>query len=303
MDHELIKSIEEKYKALGENPDTYFKGLLQTKPITYWDYIQVDTLLSLQKTRTDFKDEAIFVMYHQVTELTLKMMIHEIQQLSEGENLSEEIWIDKLERLKRYTRMLITSFDIMKAGMSYDDYNTFRSALTPASGFQSASFRYLELYCTRLENLINKNGEARLPLHPTTDDYFEHIYWKDAGLDRQTGKMTLTLKLFIEKYEADFKALAEKVEGKTLEERIAQMENPSEKLKKKLKQFDHFYNVAWPLVHLDTAQHYLNSRGENKTATGGSEWKKYLHPKYQQRKFFPELWTEEEISNWGDTEK
>src|SRR5690554_6011365 len=237
---EILKSINQKYKDLGENADTYFAGLLQTKPITYWDYIQVDTLLTLQKTRTDFKDEAIFVMYHQVTELTLKMMIHEIQQLSEGENLSEEIWIDKLERLKRYTRMLITSFDIMKAGMSYDDYNTFRSALTPASGFQSASFRYLELYCTRLENLINKNGEARLPLHPTTDDYFEHIYWKDAGLDRQTGKMTLTLKLFIEKYEADFKALAEKVEGKTLEERIAQMENPSEKLKKKLKQFDHF---------------------------------------------------------------
>ena len=71
---ELIKAIEEKYKSLGENPETYLKGLLQAKPITYWDYIQVDTLLSLQKTRTDFKDEEIFVMYHQVTELTLKMM-------------------------------------------------------------------------------------------------------------------------------------------------------------------------------------------------------------------------------------
>ena len=34
-------------------------------------------------------------------------------------------------------------------------------------------------------------------------------------------------------------------------------------------------------------------------ATGGSEWKKYLHPQFQQRKFFPELWTEHEISEWG----
>ena len=85
-------------------------------------------------------------MYHQVTELTLKMMIHEIKQLSEGENLSEEIWLIKLDRLKRYTRMLITSFDIMKDGMSYDDYNTFRSTLTPASGFQSAQFRICLLY-------------------------------------------------------------------------------------------------------------------------------------------------------------
>jgi tryptophan 2,3-dioxygenase len=196
--------------------------------------------------------------------------------------------------------MLITSFDIMKEGMSYEDYNIFRSTLTPASGFQSASFRYLELYCTGLNNLINEKGRERLPANPSLEDYFENIYWKDAGFDRKTGKMTLTLRQFIEKYEDDFKSVARKVKGKTLEDRVAQMENPSEALKDKLKQFDHFYNVAWPLVHLDTAQHYLNSKGENKTATGGSEWKKYLHPKYQQRKFFPELWTADEIEHWGE---
>lgn len=297
---DIIKSINEKYQNIGENPDTYFAGLLQTKPITYWDYIQVDTLLTLQKTRTDFKDEKIFVMYHQVTELTLKMMVHEIQQLSEGENLSEEIWINKLERLKRYTRMLITSFDIMKDGMSYEDYNIFRAALTPASGFQSAQFRVLELYMTRLQNLINSQGRERLPENPTMDDYFDNIYWKDAGLNRKTGKMSMTLRLFIDKYEKGFKQLAREVQGKTLEERVAQMENPSDELKEKLKQFDHFYNVAWPMVHLDTAQHFLNSKGETKAATGGSEWKKYLHPKYQQRKFFPELWTAGELEKWGE---
>lgn len=46
--------------------------------------------------------------------------------------------------------------------------------------------------------------------------------------------------------------------------------------------------------------HYLNSKGENKAATGGSEWKKNLHPKYQQRKFFPTLCTEKE--NWEGKE-
>lgn len=297
---DLINSINEKYKKLGENPQTYYAGLLQTKPITYWDYIQVDTLLTLQKTRTDFKDEKIFVMYHQVTELTLKMMIHEIQQLSEGENLSEEIWMNKLDRLKRYTRMLITSFDIMKDGMSYDDYNIFRSALTPASGFQSAQFRILELYTTRLQNLINSKGRERLPENPDMEDYFDNIYWKDAGLNRETKESSLTLRLFVEKYENDFKRLAREVQGKTLEERVEQMDNPSEELLDKLKQFDHFYNVAWPIVHLDTAQHFLDSKGETKAATGGSEWKKYLHPKYQQRKFFPNLWSAEELEKWGE---
>ncbi|MBT0607430.1 tryptophan 2,3-dioxygenase family protein [Aequorivita echinoideorum] len=296
----IITELEKKYLNLGENPDNYLKGLLQAKPINYWDYIQVDTLLTLQKTRTDFEDEKIFVMYHQITELVLKMMILEISQLSEGENLSEKIWIDKLDRLKRYTRMLITSFDIMKDGMSHEDYNIFRATLTPASGFQSAQFRILEIYCTKLENLVNSYGQKRLPENPTMDDYFEQLYWKDAGYNRKTGKISLTLKQFMDKYEEDFKQLARKLNGKTLEERVMQMENPSDELKEKLKQFDHFYNVAWPMVHLDTANHYLNSKGENKAATGGSEWQKYLHPKFQQRKFFPELWTASEKENWGE---
>lgn len=84
-----------------------------------------------------------------------------------------------------------------------------------------------------------------------------------------------------------------------MEDKILSMQNCSNELKAKLKEFDYQYNVAWPLVHLETAQHYLNSKGENKAATGGSDWKKYLHPKFQQRKFFPTLWSKEEIKNWG----
>src|SRR5690606_36245063 len=103
IDENLIRQLTEKYKNLGENPETYLKGLLQAKPITYWDYIQVDTLLSLQKPRTNFKDEEIFIMYHQVVELTLKLMIHEVKQLTGDHNPTEEIFLDKLKRMLRYT--------------------------------------------------------------------------------------------------------------------------------------------------------------------------------------------------------
>lgn len=295
----IISDIENKYQQLGENPETYLKGLLQAKLINYWDYVEVDTLLTLQKPRTNFKDEEIFIMYHQVTELVLKMMIHEIKQLVLDE-LSEPVWIDKLNRLNRYTSMLITSFDVMKYGMNYDDYNTFRSTLTPASGFQSVQFRLIEIYCTRLENLINEEGKKRLPANPSTADYFEHIYWKDAGLNRSTGKKSLTLQQFEERYLEQLIALATKVKGNTIEDKVLNMQNCSDALKEKLKEFDHLYNVAWPLVHLQTAQHYLDSKGENKAATGGSEWKKYLHPKFQQRKFFPSFWNNNEITNWGE---
>jgi tryptophan 2,3-dioxygenase len=298
MNEELINNIEEKYQKLGENPDTYLKGLLHTKPLNYWDYIEVDTLLSLQKPRTDFKDEEIFIMYHQVTELVLKMMVHEIKQLV-YKPVDEVIWMDKINRLNRYTSMLITSFDVMKSGMNYDDYNTFRSALTPASGFQSAQFRLIEIYCTRLENLVNEEGKKRIGKTPLTGEYFEHIYWRDAGLNRTTGEKSLTLRQFEKKYLIRFIALADKVKGNTLEEKITKLDKCSDTLKQKLREFDHLYNIAWPMVHLQTAQYYLDSKGENKAATGGSEWKKYLHPGYQQRKFFPTLWSKEEIENWG----
>lgn len=298
VQQEIIDQINHKYSSIGENPDTYLKGLLHAKAINYWDYVEVDSLLSLQRPRTNFKDEEIFIMYHQVTELVLKMMLHEVKQLV-FEELSDEVWIDKINRLTRYTSMLINSFDVMKYGMDYDDYNTFRSTLTPASGFQSAQFRFIEIYCTRLENLVNAHGKSRLPESPTTSEYFEHIYWKDAGMYRQSGKKTYTLRQFEEKYLTSFMGLAEQMKGKTIEELVMARVSLSPELKQKLKDFDQLFNIAWPMVHLETAQHFLDMKGENKAATGGSEWKKYLHPMYQQRKFFPGLYSEEDLANWG----
>lgn len=296
---ELIDQIDEKYDDLGENSLNYLAGLLQAKPINYWDYIEVETLLSLQKPRTDFKDEKIFIMYHQVTELVLGMMKHELEQLVFDDH-SEPTWIDKINRLNRYTSMLITSFDVMKYGMNYDDYNTFRATLTPASGFQSVQFRHIETMCTPLENLVNSMGRKRLSYNPSTKEYFEHVYWKDAGYNRKTGEKTLTLRQFEGKYQDELIELANKVKGKTLAEKIAKMNNPSDELIVKFKTFDKLYNIDWPIVHLETAQHYLDQKGGTKEATGGSEWKKYLHPKYQQRRFFPEIWSENEKEIWGD---
>lgn len=295
----IIEEINNKYTSLGENPETYLNGLLQAKPITYWDYVEVDTLLSLQKPRTNFADEEIFIMYHQVTELFLKLMLHEVKQVVAKDQLTEDFLLNKFTRIIRYTQMLTNSFDIMKDGMNYDDYNTFRATLAPASGFQSAQFRFIEIYCTPIQNLVNQAGKERLSANPSMEELFDHIYWKDAGLNRTTGKKTLTLQLFEEKYLAQFIALAQKVKGKTIADRIAEIANPSAELVDKLREFDHLYNVVWPMVHLNTAKYYLDSKNENQQATGGSEWKKYLHPMFQQRKFFPNLWNDTEQENWG----
>ena len=41
---------------------------------------------------------------------------------------------------------------------------------------------------------------------------------------------------------------------------------------------------------------------EGAKATGGSDWHKYMHPRYQRRIFFPELWSKEELGQLGGYE-
>lgn len=296
---DLINDIRDKYKDLGENPDTYLNGLLYAKPLNYWDYIQRDALLNLQHPRTDFEDEEIFIIYHQITELILKLIMNEVKQIHKQETLTAEFLLVKIKRINRYTAMLVNSFDIMGKGMDYDDYNKFRLTLAPASGFQAVSFRYLEFYITGIENLVNERGKARLPENPVLEDYFRNLYWKDAGYDHKTGNKTLTLRQFEEKYAEELLSLAKKMQGQTLDLKIAGMGELSPELKRELRLFDQLYNIHWPLVHINTARTYLDAKGENKAATGGSEWKKYLHPAFQRRKFFPQLWSAEELENWA----
>ncbi len=82
---EKIEQLEEKFKAINQKTETHLEGLLWSKPITYWDYIQTDALLNLQIQRTTLPDEMVFIMYHQVNELLFKMILWEIEQLCHTE--------------------------------------------------------------------------------------------------------------------------------------------------------------------------------------------------------------------------
>src|SRR5690606_18867110 len=69
---------------------------------------------------------------------------------------------------------------------------------------------------------------------------------------------------------------------------------------KAMRHYDYTVNVTWVMGHLNAAKKYIESGQGSGEATGGSDWKKYMHPKYQRRIFFPELWSEEELNNWGE---
>lgn len=300
---ELLGQIEDKFRAIGQKPEVHLEGLLWSKPITYWDYIQTDVLLNLQTQRTTLPDEMVFIMYHQVNELLFKMILWEIDQLCHTEKPDTDYFTEKLMRISRYFDMLTTSFTIMKDGMEPGQYLKFRNTLTPASGFQSAQYRLIEFASTDLINLIDFRFRATIDRNTPYSHAFEHLYWQAAGKDYQTGKKSYLLGEFERKYKDHFLRFMEEYNTINLWQKFRQLpahDQNNPELVAAMRHYDHTVNITWTLGHMAAAKKYLESGQTAKEATGGSDWQKYMHPKYQRRIFFPELWTSEELANWGE---
>lgn len=302
MENNILERIKEKYTAIDQDPNVHLEGLVWAKPITYWDYIQTDALLSLQIQRTTLPDEMVFIMYHQINEILFKMILWEIDQVAKPEDISAQKFTMHLNRISRYFDMLSSSFDIMGDGMEIDQYMKFRNTLTPASGFQSAQYRLIEFASTELINLIDFRFRATIDRNTPYEHALEHLYWQAAGKDHKTGKKNTLIRLFEEKYKKTF---LEKMEHYNTLNLWTKYKSLPDKEKKNLdlinamRHYDHTVNVLWVMAHYHAAEKYLESGEKKAEATGGSDWKKYMHPKYQRRIFFPELWTSDELKNWG----
>ena len=299
----ILKEIDLKYQAIHQKTETHLEGLLWSKPITYWDYIQTDALLSLQTQRTTLPDEMVFIMYHQVNELIFKMILWEMNQISYCENIETDFFTERLMRISRYFDMLTTSFGIMEEGMEVEQYMKFRNTLTPASGFQSAQYRLIEFSSTDLINLIDYRFRASIDRNTPFEFAFEHLYWQAAGKECQTGKKSFLLEEFERKYKGIFLTHMKEYNTINIWQKFKQLPVEDQKNKElvaAMRHYDHTVNITWVMQHLNTAKKYIDQSGKGDgEATGGSDWKKYMHPKYQRRIFFPELWSADELANWG----
>ena len=295
----LIQKLDEKFQSIDQLTDVHLEGLLYAKPITYWDYIMTDALLNLQVQRTDLPDEMVFVMYHQVNEILFKMILWEIDQVSKSDQPEANFFIEKLRRISRYFDMLSSSFDIMGDGMEKAQYMKFRNTLTPASGFQSAQYRLIEFASTELINLIDYRFRATIDRNTPYEHAYDHLYWQAAGKDHDTGKKSTLIRLFEKKYKDMFLMKMEsynKTNLYTKYKSLPQETQSNPELVKMMRHYDYTVNISWVMAHYHAAEKYIGG-GE---ATGGSDWRKYMLPKYQRRIFFPELWSEEELKNWGE---
>jgi tryptophan 2,3-dioxygenase len=110
----------------------------------YGDYLQLDTLLSAQTTKTGEHDELLFIVIHQATELWLKLSVHEIAS-AVGDIRGDDLQgaFKTLSRVARIQAHMIQAWEIL-ATMTPFDYANFREALGASSGFQSFQYRQLE---------------------------------------------------------------------------------------------------------------------------------------------------------------
>lgn len=296
-----LHQLQEKYTAMGQDMASYLDGLLYADFLTYWDYIHLDTLLSLQNPKTPIPDEEIFIMYHQITELYFKLALHECRQIAEHENLTAEFFTARVKRINAYFNALTTSFEVMVDGMEKEQFLKFRMSLLPASGFQSGQYRMIEICATDFIQLVDKSKREELST-ATIAEQFENIYWKFGATELSSGKQTLTLKQFIKKYAAQFLQLAKDrtlTNFSALYHQLQANGADVSALAEELRKLDLYVNVEWPLSHYKSAVRYLEKDPVDIAATGGTNWQKYLPPRFQKRIFYPFLWTGEQMEEWG----
>jgi len=146
---EETMTVEKNQRALEAGIHTDLEGRL-----TYGGYLRLDKLLSAQQLVSDppHHDEMLFIVQHQVSELWMKLMIHELRAAI-GFLQRDQVWQARkvMARAKQVLRQLTEQWSVLET-LTPSEYMGFRNLLGPSSGFQSLQYRTIEFL------LGNKNA-------------------------------------------------------------------------------------------------------------------------------------------------
>ena len=136
--------------------------------MSYGDYLGLERILNAQDLRSGHHDESLFIIIHQVSELWMKLVLHELmaaRELIKNDNLDSVFKM--LARVSKVQNQLKQSWDVLST-MTPADYVAFRDALGHSSGFQSYQYRMIEFI------LGNKN-EAMIQVHRHDPAVFSQV--------------------------------------------------------------------------------------------------------------------------------
>ncbi|WP_199589699.1 tryptophan 2,3-dioxygenase [Lujinxingia litoralis] len=253
--------------------------------LTYNSYLKVPQLLELQNFESSpaAHDELLFIVIHQAYELWFKLILFELDQVAEEIEKNEIYEAGRLlQRVLQIEKLLVQQIHVLET-MTPRDFLRFRSALNPASGFQSIQFREVEF----LTGIRDTSVMAHID---QTDQDHRRLLARLAEPSLRTRFYRL---LEREGFEVVVPEEGEVLEGERLEKNLAALlplyRHPEKRF--------HLYTLAeslvehdqnillWRFHHVRVVERLLGT----KPGTGGSSGVAYLSSTLEKRAY-PQLW-------------
>lgn len=253
--------------------------------MTYGEYLNLDKILSSQQRLSGHHDEMLFIIIHQVSELWMKLILHEMNtaiSLIEKDELPGAFKM--LARVSKIQAQIIQAWDVL-ATLTPAEYMEFRDSLGRASGFQSFQNRMIEFAMGYKQPHILKIYEKDPALAEELKAAYEAPSIYDVAiraLHRAGFKVSpmLLKRDFTVTYEGDatvadawlevYEDVDQHWDLYQLAEKLVDIEDSHQQ---------------WRFRHMKTVERIIGF----KTGTGGSAGVNYLKSVIDHR-FFPELW-------------
>ncbi|WP_070121326.1 tryptophan 2,3-dioxygenase [Bacillus marinisedimentorum] len=253
--------------------------------MTYGEYLQLDRLLSSQDRLSEHHDEMLFIIIHQVSELWMKLILHETNAaISSIQEDDLQTAFKRLARVSKIQSQIIQAWDVLST-LTPAEYMEFRDFLGQASGFQSYQYRLIEFALGYKTPHVLKIYEKDPELHRKLTAAFQSPGLYDVAIQ------TLAREGFAidrEVLERDYSEPYH--ENKSVREAwLSVYQNVEDnwdlyQLAEKLVDIEDWLQ-QWRFRHMKTVERIIGF----KKGTGGSSGVNYLKRVLDHR-FFPELW-------------
>ena len=278
----MPKKISDLKKALEQEKDihTDFR-----ETMTYGEYLSLDKVLSAQNRLSGHHDEMLFIIIHQVSELWMKLILHELRSAIEDIGKDDmQPAFKKLARVSKIQSQIIQAWDVLST-MTPAEYLEFRGSLGRASGFQSYQYRLIEFALGYKSEAILKIYEKDVQVHHELKEAYVEPGLYDAAigalsragfpinqnlLDRDYSVVYAGDPTVAAAWEEVYRDVGRYWDLYQLAEKMVDVED---------------WLQQWRFRHMKTVERIIGF----KKGTGGSSGVGYLRQVLDHR-FFPELW-------------
>lgn len=273
--------------SISNEKDSNEKGIHTDfeKDMTYGDYLQLETILTSQKTLSTHHDEMLFIIIHQVNELWMKLILHELTsaiQAIQEDNLQTAFKM--LARVTKIQSQLIQAWDVLST-LTPAEYLEFRDHLGKSSGFQSYQYRKIEFALGYKTAHILKIYEKETKLHQELEIAFQSPSIYDVSIETLSRRgFSINPDLLTRDFSITYSGDNSVAEAwKKVYQNVDQYWELYQ-LAEKLIDIEDWLQ-QWRFRHMKTVERIIGF----KVGTGGSSGVNYLR-KVLDHRFFPELW-------------